>query len=131
MQVLGPALVRRMSSDHIDPLEVADDWSARLKHALEHVPDVRGASDYPEAIFMDVLFPDFAADQFAVIEQIYQAFGRPMSAEEAAAMREYIRDNPKGKHGVHAYTPEEYGIRPDAVRQSFHHYIDRFDLQPE
>jgi hypothetical protein len=125
------AMVRRMSSDHIDPVEVADDWSARLKHALEHVLDVRGARDYPDAIFMDVLFPDFAANQFAVVERIYQAFDLPMSEEGAAAMRAYIADNPKGKYGVHAYTPQEYGIRPDAVRESFHRYIDRFDLKPE
>jgi hypothetical protein len=43
----------------------------------------------------------------------------------------YIADNPKGKYGVHEYTPAQYGIAPDAVRKDFHNYIDRFDLRPE
>ena len=47
------------------------------------------------------------------------------------AMQAYIADNPKGKYGVHEYTPEQYGIAPDAVRQDFHNYIGRFDLRPE
>ena len=32
-------------------------------------------------------------------------------------MKAFIADNPPGKHGVHAYTPEEYGIEPEAVRR--------------
>ena len=34
-------------------------------------------------------------------------------------MKAFIADNPKGKHGVHPYTPEEYGIDPEAVRRDF------------
>jgi hypothetical protein len=32
---------------------------------------------------------------------------------------------------VHNYSPEEYGIDPDAVRAEFRDYIDHFDLPPE
>ena len=54
-----------------------------------------------------------------------------MSAPAAARMRAFIADNPKGKHGVHVYTAEEYGIDPSAVRRDFSGYIERFDLAPE
>jgi hypothetical protein len=124
-------LVRTMVSDHVDGHEVAADWSPRLKRALEHVIAVRDAKAYPDAIFLDVKFPDFARDQFAVVRQIYDAFDLPMTTEGAATMQAYIADNPKGKYGVHEYTPEQYGIAPDAVRQDFHNYIGRFDLRPE
>jgi hypothetical protein len=46
-------------------------------------------------------------------------------------MRAFIDDNPKGKHGLHLYTPEEYGIDPQAVRRDFKAYIEQFDLAPE
>jgi hypothetical protein len=46
-------------------------------------------------------------------------------------MQTFIADNPKGKHGLHLYTPEEYGIDPDIVRETFRPYIERFDLAPE
>src|ERR1700761_4628112 len=124
-------LVRTMTSDHVDGHEVARDWSPRLKRALEHVIAVRDARDYPQAIFLDIKFPDFARDQFAVVQRIYDAFGLPMTAAGASAMKAYIADNPKGKYGVHEYTPEQYGIAPEAVRADFHNYIGRFDLRPE
>jgi hypothetical protein len=46
-------------------------------------------------------------------------------------MQAFIVDNPKGKHGLHLYTPEEYGIDPAVVRRDLARYIDRFDLAPE
>jgi hypothetical protein len=54
-----------------------------------------------------------------------------MTGAGAARMRAFIADNPKGKHGLHLYTPEEYGIDPASVRRDFRPYIDRFGLAPE
>ena len=76
-------------------------------------------------------FSDFVADQFAVVSDIYEALGLPMTDEGAARMKAFIADNPKGKHGVHSYTPEEYGIDPEAVRRDFTAYIDQLELAPE
>ncbi len=125
------ALVRSMGSDHIDRLEVAEDWTIRLKWALEHAMAVRAAKNYPDAILCDVMFSDFVRDQFTVVENIYRAFDLPMSEQGAARMRWFIADNPQGKHGIHRYQPEEYGIRPEVVRDIFRPYIERFDLRPE
>jgi len=123
-------LVRTMGSDDVDPFEIASDWTARLDRAINHVLDVREA-DYPEATFYDMFFPDFVADQFAVVSDIYRALDLPMTDQAATAMQAFIADNPKGKHGLHLYTAEEYGIDPAAVRRDFARYIDHFDLAPE
>ncbi len=125
------SLVRTMGSDDVDRLEIARDWTARLRRAVGHALEVREARDYPEAIFYDMQFGDFVADQFGVVEEIYEAFGLPMSEEGEARMRAFVADNPKGKHGSHSYSPEEYGVDPDTVRREFQAYIDRFGLQPE
>jgi hypothetical protein len=125
------ALVRSMGSDDVDPAEVADDWNPRLRRALEHAIAVRTARKYPQAVFYDMRFSEFIRDQFAVVRQIYEAFDLPMSAEAEARMKWFIADNPQGKHGIHRYSPEEYGIRPEVVRRDFRPYIERFDLPPE
>jgi hypothetical protein len=124
-------LVREMGSDDVDPFEVAEDWTARLQRVLEHVMDVRNAGSYPGAVFYDMQFSDFVADQFAVITDIYDTFGLSMTTAGAERMRAFIADNPKGKHGVHSYTPEEFGIDPVAIRRDFAPYIEQFDLKPE
>ena len=125
------ALVRSRGSDEVDPFEIATDWSARLKMMLERTMAVRAAREYPDAVFYDMYFSDFVADQFVEIEKIYDALDLPMSAEGAAAMRAYIAGHPKGKDGIHRYRPEEYGVDPATVRKEFAPYIERFGLVPE
>ena len=125
------ALVRSMGSDEVDRFEVAHDWNPRLKRALEHAIAVRTARNYPDAVFYDMRFSEFILDQFAVVRKIYAAFDLPMSDAAAAKMKWFIADNPQGKHGIHRYSPEEYGISPEVVRREFRPYIERFDLPPE
>jgi hypothetical protein len=125
------SLVRSMGSDEVDPIEIAADWTARIKRVLEHSISVRATGDYPRAQFYDMYFQDFVADQFAVVEQIYDAFGLPMTGAAADRMKAFIADNPKGKHGIHRYSPEEYGVDPDEIRDAFRPYLDRFGLEPE
>ena len=76
-------------------------------------------------------FGDFVADQFGTVEKIYQALGLPMSEQGERRMRAFIADNPKGKHGSHNYTPEEFGVNPVSIRREFAAYIERFGLPPE
>jgi hypothetical protein len=125
------SLVREAGSDDVDPFEIARDWTGRLRGVVEHALDVRNSGSYPDAIFYDMYFPNFVAEQFAEVERIYDALGLPMTDEGAARMQAFIADNPKGKHGLHLYTPEEYGIDPEAVRRDFRFYIEQFDLAPE
>ncbi len=124
-------LVRSAGSDDVDPYEVASDWTRRLTRVLAHVMEVRANGDYPEATFYDMYFPDFVADQFTAVEAIYDALGLPMTDVAADRMKAFIADNPKGKHGVHSYTPEEYGIDPEQVRRDLRGYIEQHNLSPE
>jgi hypothetical protein len=125
------SLVRTMSSDDVDRVEIARDWTARLHRVVMHALEVRAAGAYPDAIFYDMHFPDFVADQFAVVQKIYETFGLPLGEEAATRMRAFIAANPKGKHGEHRYTPEEYGVDPAAVRHAFRDYIDRYQLSAD
>jgi hypothetical protein len=125
------SLVRSMGSDEVDPLEIAADWTARLNRVLQHAIDVRRANAYPDAIFYDMYFPDFVADQLAEAEKIYAAFDLELTPVANARMQAFIADNPKGKHGIHRYAPEEYGVDPESVRHTFRNYIEHFDLAPE
>ena len=125
------ALVRSLGSQTIDPKEIARDWTARIKRVLEHAIDVRQRPVAAKAQFYDMYFQDFVSDQFATVENIYRAFDLPLSQEAAKRMKTFIADNPKDKHGIHRYSPEEFGVDPHAVRESFRRYMERFGLEPE
>jgi hypothetical protein len=124
-------LVRSMGSDDVDPLEVAEDWTARIKRVLEHSIAVRAQEKFPKAQFYDMYFQDFVTDQFAVVEKIYDTFDLPMTGEAADRMKAFIADNPKDKHGIHRYSPDEYGVDPEQIRESFRPYMERFGLESE
>ncbi len=124
-------LVRSRCSDDVDPFEIAADWTSRLRAKVEHALDVRLNGEYPDAVFYDMYFHDFVADQFAEITKIYDAFELPMSNVGAPSMRAYIAEHPKGKDGIHRYEPEEYGVDPITVRRDFARYIEHFGLRPE
>ncbi|MGY8737613.1 MAG: sulfotransferase family protein, partial [bacterium] len=125
------SLVRSMGSDEVDPIEIADDWTARIKTMLERSIQVRDGKNHPQAQFFEMHFQDFVADQFGVVEKIYDAFGLPLTGQAADRMKVFIADNPKGKHGIHRYSPEEYGVDPVRTRESFGPYMERFGLEPE
>jgi hypothetical protein len=124
-------VVREVTSDEVDPHEIAADWTPRLRRTLHHGIDVREQGEHPDARFLDVRFRDFVQDQFSVVEAIYDAFDLEMTPEAAAAMRAFIDDNPPGKHGSHDYAPAEYGLDPAVVRADFARYIEHFDIAPE
>ncbi|MBJ7359215.1 sulfotransferase [Nocardioides sp.] len=125
------AHVRRMFSDEVDPFEIAEDWTARLERVVTRTLELRAAQEFPEASFYDMYFTDFVADQFGVIQDIYRALDLELTDEAARAMQAFIADNPKGKHGLHTYTPEEYGLVPEKIREQFSTYIERFGLSTE
>jgi len=125
------ALVRSMGSDEVDNFEIAEDWTARIKRVLEHAIEVRSNTEAPQALFYDMHFQDFIADPFAEVERIYSAFDLPMTDYGATAMKDFIADNPKGKHGIHRYAPEEFGVVPEKIREAFGPYLKRFGLEPE
>ncbi len=124
-------LVRSMGSDGVDAAEVAADWTPRLARALEHAIDVRDAGTFSAERFHDVHFPDLLADPMKVVEGIYDHFGLPLSGEAADRMRAFVAENPQGKHGVHRYRPEEYGLDVTRERDRFRRYTERFGIREE
>ena len=123
--------VRRMTSDDVDPIEVAADWTPRLERVSTKTLQLRASQEFPQATFYDMFFTDFVADQFAAISDIYDALDLEMTDAAASAMKAFIADNPKGKHGLHLYQPEDYGLVPEQIREQFSDYIDHFGLSEE
>ena len=51
------SIVRRVGSDHVDPVEVADDWTARLRRVLLKRIEVRRAPSIPTLFSTTCSFP--------------------------------------------------------------------------
>ena len=65
-------------------------------------------------------------DPIPAIERLYDWLGVELTDEVVGRMRTWWETNPADKQGVHDYTPEQYGIDLDELRDQFAFYNDRF-----
>jgi len=78
--------------------------------------------------FLDVWHDELVDDPLAVVRRIHARFGLPLPAAAQAAMRAHVDENPKGRHGAHVYSLEEWGLSAEAVRARFRPYCERFGI---
>lgn len=95
-------------------------WARGVERALA----VRRASD-PKRFF-DLDFRDIDADPFGAVQRIYAHFGFEPTADADRAMRRHCAENPRGKHGAHAYSAEEFGLDAGRIRERFASYLAAF-----
>ena len=76
--------------------------------------------------FLDVEQREIAADPLGVARRIAAHFAFELSEEALAAMRRFRDANPRGRHGEHAYRPEDYGLTPGQIRDRFAAYLDAY-----
>ena len=82
----------RMSVEHPDPKVYGPYWSQRVEdllHACERDRDL-----IPDGQAIDVRFHEFMADDFAMVERIYDVAGQPMTSEARAGMDAFLADPP-------------------------------------
>jgi len=109
-----------VSTNDIAPREVSL-WS----HAVTRAMDIHDR--HPDN-FHDVDFDTFVADPLGTARGIYERFGLTLDKSSESVMRAWVRDNPIGKHGVHSYNREGFGLSDDLIKQRFGGYIERFGL---
>jgi hypothetical protein len=122
---------RKMASDHVDPHEIAQEWSGYLMHALNDSHRVRASGAIPPAQALDVQFRAFMKEPAIVMRNIYGRFELDCPAGMDARIAQYIKDNPADKHGVHAYHWEDTGLDYAAEREKARPYQEYFQVQSE
>ena len=93
---------------------------------------VRDRNAIPASQSIDVRFHEFMADDIAMVGRIYDLADHPMIPEAKAALERFMLDNPRGRYGRVRYDlSADFGIDPDALRDRFGFYYERFEVQVE
>lgn len=119
-------VLRRAFSDRVvrpDADRAVRDWSRALDRAT------RLRERIGEERFVDLYYREIASDPIGAVRKIYERFGYPLSEETEAAMRVEVEAEPKGKHGEHRYSPEQYGFERERHGSAFADYLDRQRLE--
>ncbi|MGB5811376.1 MAG: sulfotransferase [Polyangiales bacterium] len=120
--------VRGIVTDHIDPEVVGPEQLDWWANALDHAMDVRARHPDKAAQFVDIQFEEIATDPIAAAERIYAAFDLPWSPEAERPMRQFLADNPRGKHGAHQYSLDDFGITVGEIRERFDRYCRAYGV---
>ena len=98
--------------------------------ALNNVAERRKAGTVPKR-FVDVHFRRLMDDPVETIRRAYAGMERSFDPEHADRIRAYLADKPKGKFGVHHYSPEDWGLTASGLREALAPYIEFFGVDLE
>jgi hypothetical protein len=81
---------------------------------------------------VDVMFHEFMADDIGTVEAIYARAGLAVDDRTRRRFDEFMRANPRGKHGRVEYDLQrDFGLSPADVHNRFAFYFDRFPVRSE
>jgi hypothetical protein len=124
-------VLRSLASDAIDPLEIAEDWTARLARGLAHASRVRDETVLPPSHVFDVHFAELMADPIAMVRRIYAHFDLTLGTDAEGRMRRFLAAHPSDKHGTHRYTLAAAGLDAATERRRYADYQRRFGIADE
>lgn len=115
--------MRSLYSDHEDTVRTGREQLRIWADYFDRFLRARSQHD-GKAQIVDVLFDDFVRDQMGVVESIYARFGWQLRAEDRARMERFLREEPRGKHGVHEYSLAQIGVTPTEIQRDYANYLD-------
>lgn len=81
--------------------------------------------------FYHLHYAELTRDPIGQMRKLYRWLQEPFTAEAEAGMNDWLKDNPQGKFGKHAYGLDEFGLSKDRLMPYFEPYLKRFDLELE
>jgi hypothetical protein len=124
------AMVQWMRTDHVDleTLRMAVDLA--FGGMLNLVAERRARDELPDR-FVDVHFQELVRDPVETLRRTYARMERDFGDEHAEAVARYLVEKPRGKFGVHKYTPEEWGFDRAELHARLAPYIEHFHVELE
>ncbi len=120
--------VVRMYTGAADPLYLGkhceDTWDIGLRRFIAFRDRVG------EERFYDIAFDDLQADPIGNVRGLYGWLGEDLPASTVAAMQAWWDGSQSDREtgGGHHYTPEEFGLDVDELRERFAYYAERFPI---
>lgn len=113
--------VRSLYSDYEEPARSGKEQLDFWKMSFDRFMADRAQLNKEDQI-LDLHFNDFVRDQMACVDTIYSYFGWSLDDTSRAKMKSFLASNPKGKHGSHEYSLEDFNLSEDEVSKEFKDY---------
>jgi hypothetical protein len=124
------AMVQWLRTDRVDVDGLSALIGAVFTDALDALARRRDDGSLP-GVYGDVRFSDLMDDPAAAIAAAYAAIGRELTAEHRQAIGRYLAAKPRGKHGAHRYSAQDWGFDAGTLRADLAGYMARFGVPVE
>ncbi len=118
-----------LSAETVDPVRIGQYWLAILEDLLDAA--VRDRELLPADQSLDVRFHELMADEWAMVERIYALADQPLDAPTQQALRGYLTDHARNRHGRLRYDLADFGFDEADLRRRFARYVERFAVPAE
>ena len=108
----------RAVTNDINPQRLAEVNKKMFTYYLKMSHSHRSNPAITNAV-LDVQYEQLVADPMKTVKDIYAHFGVPWSDEYEERLKNFLSNHPKDKHGVHHYTPEQFGQSADELNAHF------------
>ena len=115
------AVSRQGFEEHPDDIAHGAEQTELWARGIERILASRAGR---EDQFYDLHFADFQSDPLGSVAAICARFGYQLDTAAEQAVAQWAADHPKGEHGVHDYSPEQYGLRAEAIHERYAEYIE-------
>lgn len=107
------------------------DWIRRFYPAqlAEHARRMMATEARIPGQVYHLMYRDLMRNPIETMRALYGWLDDPFAADTEESIAGWLRANPQRKHGGHTYSLEEFAIRPEAVRELFAAYDERFGFQ--
>lgn len=107
-----------------DRLAIGSHNTELWRYSLQRLIDFRDRGN--EDRFFDLSFQSVQRDPLAAVDQLYSQLGDVLTDDARSRMQEWWSEDSKVRSGPHRYNAEMFGLDPDAIREEFAFYSDRF-----
>ncbi|HEX9682672.1 MAG TPA: sulfotransferase [Acidimicrobiales bacterium] len=122
------AMVQWMRTDAVDLDALSELIGAVFCDALAQVAQRRADGSFP-APAGDIRFADLLSNPVGSIRAAFDQIHQKLHPDHEAAIDAYLSDKPRGKHGVHRYTPEEWGFSSAELHDQLACYVSYFGIE--
>ncbi len=123
------ATTRYIRTDNPNPSVLAQNVVLGFQIGLEMIYQHRQDGTLPDQQIADLHYSDFMTNAVNSISDSYQQLNRPFTRDLEHAMQHYLDHKPQGKHGKHRYSPEDFGLSSNALREQFSTYMNAYGVK--
>src|SRR5262245_29897490 len=110
--------MRQQSAPDYDPVRFAREWVVIEELALHRGLATRDRDAMP-ARHLDVDYRGLMDDPIGTVAALCEQLDMDFDDSSRQAVQQWLDDHPQDQHGVHRYTPEDFGLDADRLRERF------------